>query len=404
MSERFPTPVLGPIQRQLRRVRWRHNAAEVQRVAFLIAAGAAAAAAALVVLALRARPLPFLIGAGGLGLAWLGLGGAALWRLHRRWVGAHRTPAWVDRRARLRGRLVTLVERKGVGRAAFGPLLVERNARGLDDWRPGRVVPAAVPHGALAALLAAAAALVAVLTLAPHLRPRAPRLVYVAGAGDDWPQGIDGVDGGAETLAVAPANGAEAPSDGRPPERATGDAPREGQILVDARSLQQRIRDSLWGKDAGDGATAAGERERKTGQGRDARRERGGTARDDAAPADDADAESRAGGTATAARNGRQGDGTTGAGTGTDPNLFGIPTAVPHTSEAAFQLALAARVRAEHAEPRPPEGPAPAAAPDLRPALADRQRNEAAVHRMPVPPRYEPLVRTLFAHRADDRP
>jgi hypothetical protein len=324
-------------------------------------------------------------------------------------VRAQAAPAWVDRRAGLRGRLATLVElRRPAGGSAFGPLLVERNARGLGEWRPTRVVPAAVPRGALAALLGAAAVLVAVLTLAPYLRPRAAQLVYLDRVGDDWPRavdGLDGLDGGAEQLVVAPAAGGEEPAGEPAAERATGDAPSGGAILVEARSLQQRIRDGLWGKDPDDGAAAAGERERKApGQGRD-RHARGGSPRDRGPAEDDAGSHPRAGDERTAAaRSGPGGDGATGAGTHTDPDLFGIPTAVPHTSDAAFQLALAARVRAEHTEPRAPEGPAPPAAPDLRPALADRQRNEAAVHRMPIPSRYEPLVRTLFAHRADRRP
>jgi hypothetical protein len=408
MSERFPTAVLEPIQRQLRRVRWRHNGSELQRAVFVVGAGAAGVGAALIGLALRAPPVPFVVGGGVLLLAWLALGAATVWRVRRRWVRARRTAAWVDRRAGLRGRLVTLLElarQQPVAPHAFGPLLVERNARGLAEWTPARVVPTAVPRTALAALLAAVAALVAVLLLAPQLRPPSPRLVYLRGAGDDWPRGVDGLDGSSAQLVVAPAPGADPTAAEREAERATGDAPEAASIVVEARSLQQRIRDGVWGKGWDDGDAAAGGGERAASdRKRDARRRAGDGSTGGAAGPDDAAAAPRAAGSRTATRAGGAGDGASGAGTHTDPNLYGIPAILPHTSEAAFQLALAARVRAEHAEPRPPEGPAPPAGPDLRPALAGRQRNEAAVHRMPVPSRYEPLVRALFAHRADERP
>ena len=91
--------------------------------------------------------------------------------------------------------------------------------------------------------------------------------------------------------------------------------------------------------------------------------------------------------------------GAAGAGTGTDPDLFGPATMPEPIGEGRFALGLAARVRTVETGPRPPSGEAPDAARDVRPTLATRQRPDAPAHRATVPAAYAPIVREAFAHR-----
>src|SRR5437870_2421044 len=84
------------------------------------------------------------------------------------------------------------------------------------------------------------------------------------------------------------------------------------------------------------------------------------------------------------------------AGTQPDPHLFGPPSSGAAATSQRFALSLAARVHAGRGGPGeaadPPRAPAANAPTDL----AAGQRAEAAVPRMPVPPRYEALVRRHF--------
>jgi hypothetical protein len=297
---------------------------------------------------------------------------------------------------------VTLVEvsaRERQRTEPFLPLLAARNARTLATWTPSRIVPTAVPRATLAALAGAGAALVLVLIFAPRLRPPSPRLIYTDTPADDWPRGIAGLDAGAEHLLVAPTPAADDHRLETEAGHAGGEGPSDASIVVEARSFQQRIQDRLWGegwdRTAGaeggkeTGAVASDQRAARAGRSGDADAGEAASDQDGAPSARPAKATGRAG----------RGEGASGAGTHTDPNLFGTTAVVQHTSDAAFRLALAARVRAERAERRPPEGEPPPAAVDARPALGDRQRAEAGVHRMTVPAGYETIVRELFTHR-----
>ena len=92
------------------------------------------------------------------------------------------------------------------------------------------------------------------------------------------------------------------------------------------------------------------------------------------------------------------GAGASGAGTGTDPALYGPAREQDQAPTDHFELGIAARVRTRHVAPNPPTGDTPPAAPDEHPTLGPRQRTEVAVRRMIVPPAYEPVVRQMFAH------
>jgi len=90
----------------------------------------------------------------------------------------------------------------------------------------------------------------------------------------------------------------------------------------------------------------------------------------------------------------------TGAGNGTSPDdLFAGAAVDPAAGNGSFELSIAARMRADRAGSGQPKGPAPAADPDAKPALASEQRRETAAHRMAVPAAYEHVVREVFAHR-----
>jgi hypothetical protein len=87
-----------------------------------------------------------------------------------------------------------------------------------------------------------------------------------------------------------------------------------------------------------------------------------------------------------------------GAGTNTDPNLFGSPSNATGVGS-RFELALGARVHGPRPGGHRPAGEPPPPTPDARPTLASRSRAQAAQQRMPIPPAYEAIVRELFAHR-----
>jgi hypothetical protein len=92
-----------------------------------------------------------------------------------------------------------------------------------------------------------------------------------------------------------------------------------------------------------------------------------------------------------------------GAGNGTAPDLFGPATADGlDDPDGSFELAIAARMRADRLGERRADAAAPPADRDARPTLAADQRRENAAHRMTVPPAYEAVVREVFAHRRSD--
>src|SRR5207247_1638428 len=137
MPEPPPADALERMRRQVRAVRWRQNLHELQRALYHLLATLAAAATALVVLALLCTPGLFAAAAWGLGAGSVLLAAWITRALGRRWLSGARTPLWIDRHARLEGRLATALEleRHGGVRAPFFPLLVEDNARRPAAWR-----------------------------------------------------------------------------------------------------------------------------------------------------------------------------------------------------------------------------------------------------------------------------
>src|SRR6266446_1991166 len=417
MPEPTPADALERMRRQMRAVRWRQNLHELQRALYHLLATLAAAATALVVLALLSTPGPFAAAAWGLGAGSVLL---AVWitrALGRRWLSGARTPLWIDRHARLEGRLATALEleRRGGARAPFFPLLVDDNARRLAAWRPERLVPEGMPSGAFAGALAAVGAFLLALLIAPWLQPSTP-----AGVPANAPGRIAIVRRGRP-----PAAGGRFVLLAQPDED-------DGALSRLPGALQERIRQRLWGEDR--------ERAREAME----RAERGlGPEREGASPpadrlADASDPEERwaiaptpppgakppageqgapAAGDAPGAEEAARGDGAreaerdggagphqaaAGAGTGTDPNLLGNASAERAARE-RFELPLAARVQALGGGSAPPSaGEAPPPAPDARPDLAAAQRRDAPVLKMSVPPAYEAVVRAAFAHRGTE--
>src|SRR5438093_712243 len=176
MPEPTPADALERMRRQVRAVRWRQNLHELQRALYRLLATLAAAAAALVVLALLCTPGLFAAAAWGLGAGSVLLAAWIMRALGRRWLSGARAPLWIDRHARLEGRLATALEleRHGGARAPFFPLLVDENARRLAAWRPERLVPEGMPSGAFAGAPAAVGAFLLALLIAPWLQPRIP--------------------------------------------------------------------------------------------------------------------------------------------------------------------------------------------------------------------------------------
>src|SRR5437867_1953629 len=146
MPDSTPRDVARTIRRQMRRVRWRRNLYELQRGVYLLIATATTVAATLVLLALRAETGAFALAVWGLFLAAVALAGTIAAMTRRRWLRAAATSFWVDRQARLGGRLATLVELEGRAPApALLPLLVEENERRLPAWAPEKVLPESFP-------------------------------------------------------------------------------------------------------------------------------------------------------------------------------------------------------------------------------------------------------------------
>jgi hypothetical protein len=427
---------IGPaeaVARQLRRVRQRWNVHQVGRAVLLMAALGALTVALTVLLALRLGLVGFALAATAVTLGALTAGVTLVRAAITGWMRASCAAATVDARARLGGRLRTLVE-LGVHRPAddyFVPLLVEQNRAGLNLWRPEDLVPRLVPRGAVAGALVAACALVAVVALAPALAPRMPAIEY-----SEHPLGPvepDGLTNGNPDRVVVGSGDAPGEPDAEtsPSALAVADDVEgtERGLARLAAGLQDRIRERLWGEGW---RRVAASRERAERARRPGRARPGSGGRDDANDGEGWEAARLAPGGATRRTRGKgrgreagpseaageptpdtgetRGDAAAGsavgheaaagAGTGTDPNLLGEPMEARHTENEAFALGLTAHVRGPSRSGRRPSGETPAAEDDERPRLGGRQRPETAVARIPIPAAYEALVGELFAHRS----
>src|SRR5437867_9404347 len=242
MPEPTPANALERMRRQVRAVRWRQNLHELQRALYRLLATLAAAAAALVVLGLLCTPGLFAAAAWGLGAGSVLLAAWIMRALGRRWLSGARTPLWIDRHARLEGRLATALEleRHGGVRAPFFPLLVEDNARRLAAWRPERLVPEGLPSGAFAGALAAVGVFLLALLLAPWLRPSAPAVA----AGGDAADRMMAIEGDRVIAQGVRARAGRLPATLVEPD----DDDRSALSRLPAQ-LQERIREELWGED-----------------------------------------------------------------------------------------------------------------------------------------------------------
>src|SRR5437867_4364183 len=345
MPEPTPADALERMRRQVRAVRWRQNLHELQRALYHLLATLAAAAAALVVMALLSTSGLFAAAAWGIGAGSVLLAAWITRALGRRWLAGARTPLWIDRHARLEGRLATALEleRRGGARAPFFPLLVDDNARRLAAWRPERLVPEGMPSGAFAGALAAVGAFLLALLIAPWLQPSTPAAVPANAPGR-----------------IAIVRRGRPPAAGRRFVLLAQPDEDDGALSRLPGALQERIRQRLWGEDR--------ERAREAME----RAERG-------ASAEREDASSRADRLADAS--------------------------AERAARERFELPLAARVRALAGGPAPPAaGEAPPPAPDARPDLAAAQRRDTPVLKMSVPPAYEAVVRAAFAHQGTEAP
>ena len=404
MSELMPPDAVRAMRRQIRRVRWRRNLYELQRALYLLIATAAAAATAVVLLALATRPAPFAACASGVAGAALLAALATVLATGRRWLRASRAPFWIDAQARLQGHLATLMELRPDHQARFLPLLVEENRRRLASWEPEELLPHPFPPAALGAATAAAASLMLALVLAPRLKPPLPheplRPTRVPRAIPDTRRHVRRDE----------------------PSQQGSENAEEGRHARGAGALQERIRHRVWGAeqqaadaparadasgsevDAGaarpagaDGHERSWEIARRPAPGAEhAAGEHGeGALSGERAGADGSRAEASRAGTADAGT----GHPAAGAGTATDPNLFGPPTETG-SGAGVFELPIGAHLRGLGAAPAPPAGEPPPAETDTRPDLAPRQRREAPVLRTDVPAAYETIVRRMFGHRS----
>ena len=426
MPEHTPNGAVDVVRRQIRRVRRRKNLYELQRAVYWAAAAGTGAAIVLLPLALFAPARLFAIVSSAAFAVLTGIGLMLAGRARRRWIGAAHAIAWIEARSRLAGRLRTLVELAPRPQGFFHPLLESEVTRDLDAWTPRRIVPRAVPRGALATALVAIVALVVIARLASFAPPPAPALAFSDAplAGERDASADDAAVG--ERVVVAPGVPRD---DADEPAPVRDDTP--SSLASFSSRLQENVRQQVWGKawervrdalaragtsgrgDAeGDGDDAAelaandlvdaesagtngsGAPQRRPGVGKQpAEDDDTASGRTDAAPPED-EAETRSD------EAGGQGGG--GAGTGTAPNLFG-GSSVDTAGTGSFELALAARMRADRTRGRRGTGAAgPSADPDAQPALAADQRRETAAHRMTVPAAYETVVREVFAHRRDE--
>src|SRR5437667_156580 len=129
MPEPTPADALERMRRQMRAVRWRQNLHELQRALYHLLATLAAAATALVVLALLSTPGLFAAAAWGLGAGSVLLAAWITRALGRRWLSGARTPLWIDRHARLEGRLATALAPAGRAPGAHPAAALGRGSR-----------------------------------------------------------------------------------------------------------------------------------------------------------------------------------------------------------------------------------------------------------------------------------
>jgi hypothetical protein len=437
MPELTPTGAVDVVQRQVRRVRRRKNLYELQRASYLTIAAAALAATMLLPIALLASTDVFTVAVWSVVATLVGLALVVIGSTRRRWLPRAATLAWVEAHGALGGRVRTLLElaaRPGAKPGFFHGLLVEQIGRDLDGWTPRRLVPRAIPRGALACAIVAALVLAAVLRLASLALPSAPTVTFSDGplAGGAPSAGEERREQGpGERVVVAPG----VPASRGPAASATGDddADDDSKLTQLSSALQEGVRRQVWGKawervrDAL--ARAATPRERDPGtpasemdadvdaetgedwevarapSGELVRRRRPGVGRQPTERGDDGgrneDAMPPESSPTDARESSEGGDGGAGAGNGVAPDLFG-GTPADRDGDSSFELSLAARMRSDGGRDRAASGPPPDAAPDARPVLAGDQRRETAAHRMMIPASYETVVREVFAHRGAD--
>jgi hypothetical protein len=433
MPEPTPTGAVDVVERQVRRVRRRKNLYELQRTLYLAIAAAAVTATILLPLALFAPADLFAIAAWSALAILVGLALVLVGASRRRWLARGRAAAWIESQRPLGGRVRTLLElaSRPASTTFFHALLASQVGAGLDGWKPSRLVPRRVPRGPLLSAALALAVLFVVFHLASLAMPAAPAIgpndgPLVAERGEHpAPPGVG------ERMVMAPGVPGRGTTERAAP--AADVARHDDSTLTELSSaLQESVRQQVWGNAwervrdalarAGTGSAAS----RDDAQGEeidvegsdqwdvanapsdDRTRPRRPGARAAQDPSDEASGHESGGDQAIAnAKNGtndESGDGEggagAGAGNGTSPDDLFAGTAVdPAAGNGSFELSLAARMRADRAGPGQPKGPAPAADPDARPALASEQRRETAAHRMAVPAAYEHVVREVFAHR-----
>ena len=429
MPELTITGAVDVVRRQVRRVRLRKNLYELQRTLYWSVTVAATAALVLLPLALLAPESTFA------GAAWIAVAvlAASAWRIargaRRGWLARRAAVPWIEQRGALDGRLRTLLEIEGQpdrANAFFRPLLVAEVVRDLDRWTPRRLVPRRLPRAALATAALATAALVLVIRLAALAVPTAPAIVggRTPLAGEPA-QAAAGAPPTAERVVVAP-DVAET----RPASAAARDASSLASL---PSALQESVRRQIWGKawervreqlaeattggsgtpadrQVRDETTAADDDEEwelaRAPTGEVARRRaRGGAGDGDGTDRDEPAPPRREPQRAAGAEQSNDELARGGAGNGTAPDLFGPATDDGlGDSDGSFELAIAARMRADRLGDRRADATAPPADRDARPTLAADQRRENAAHRMTVPPAYETVVREVFAHRRSDQP
>jgi len=383
-------------------VRRRSNSYLVQQAVAWWVVAAAVTATVVLVAALRAGRLTFggvlLLGTGALCAASM----VVVRRLRAGWLAARNAAERIDRSRALSGRLASVVELEGRARGGLFALLVQQNLDALGRWLPEDVVPRRVSGKALGSALAAVAALVLVVVFAPWLRPPPPR-VLIGDRPMDFVAGREPLDG-ADRLLVAP--GVEHAE----PQGAAGSDSRPETEGADSTfaTLQDWLQEALgaderWEtggemppSDSSQDATrrVRHDREPKARPVADARGATGGSQAPDA----DGPATPRPGEGDEQARS--EGAAAPGAGSDTDPSLYGKPDDDLPASGDRFELAIAARVRTRPGTAGGQWANAPDAEPGRRPALAPARRAEQAGHRMDVPASFVPIVRRLFAHTA----
>jgi len=396
---RTETTTADALRRQARRCRWRRNAVTAQVVGYGTLAAVLGSATMLLAVALRASPRVFCAALAAALTVVLVVLALLVRHARRAWVRRRATAAWVDEEAELGGRLTTLLAFDGHDGLLL-PLLPADNERRRGAWTPERLVPTPFPPLALGALLAASTMFLALLGWAPSMAPprgAAPTSGRASGevAADDMLGFV------ARRLLSSP--GAPAPGSGAATADAAGASGEAGGGGGGDRlaSLQARIRRQMWGERwarstpavaarVGGGTNAASRRTPTAAQAGAGTLVPGGDGSGAVEPSTDGDAVAR---TDTS--------GGAGAGTGSDPELFGDAT-----DDAAgggrFALGLSARVFGTHAGSERPSGPPPAAAEDAHPLLATGSRPDEPFHAPSVPPAYAPIVRAVFAHGAPE--